>query len=342
MRVSQRMMRNRYLTNYNNNLSNLDRLMRQNQTFRRFERTSEDVVNSTHALTIRDDLARSEAYKSNAEEAKGFFESAETSLMTINDISKDVYNKLIYGMNDPSGDAGREILAREIRTFADEVLKVANTDYAGRYVLGGSNNSEPPFALDKNGKLTFNGDPVDKNNPATGKPYTDLELVTAFPKNNEIYMDLGLGLKIDNNGEIDKSSAVVISNSGIRALGHGVDKDGDPRNIYSLFNKIADTLDPAKGSFDHEEAGRLLEKLKDAQSNLMLDVTKLGDKCNFMDFNVKRFNDNILGLQKGQNIAESVNPAEVIIDMKSYEYIYKSTLSMGTKLLQQSIFDFMN
>ena len=331
MRISQRMMRNRYVNNYHNSLSHLDRLMQKNETFRKFERTSEDVVSSTQALTIRDDLARNTVYKSNAEEIKGFLESAETSLMTINDIAHDVYEKLVYGMNDPSGDSGRTITAHQIRTFADEVLKVANTDYAGRYVLGGSNNSEPPFSVDKDG-IKFNGLNIDGTNDRD-----------AFPKNNVIYMDLGLGLKIDGNGNIDPASATQISNSGIDALGYGTDKDGYPKNIYSLFNKIADLLDPeTEPEYNAEEAGKLLEKLKDAQSNLMLDVSKLGDRCNFMDFNIKRFDDNILGLKKAQNAAESVNPAEVITEMKSYEYIYKSTLSMGTRLLQQSIFDFMH
>ncbi|MEG2915536.1 MAG: hypothetical protein RR839_03755, partial [Oscillospiraceae bacterium] len=104
MRVTQSMMRNRYMRNYNNSLSRLNKLSNQNTSLRKFERTSEDVVGSTRALTIRDELSRNEAYISNLEEAKGVMGAAETALTKLGDIGTDVYAKLLYALNSPSGE----------------------------------------------------------------------------------------------------------------------------------------------------------------------------------------------------------------------------------------------
>ncbi|MEG0898784.1 MAG: flagellar hook-associated protein FlgL [Oscillospiraceae bacterium] len=340
MRVTQSMMRNRYMRNYNNSLSRLNKLSNQNTSLRKFERTSEDVVGSTRALTIRDELSRNEAYISNLEEAKGVMGAAETALTKLGDIGTDVYAKLLYALNSPSGETGREVLAQEIRTLAGELVKVANTDYVGKYVLGGSNNSTPPFVLSADGKtLTFNGKDVNSNNPATNKPYTAQELEAAFPMNKEKFMDVGLGLTVDEHGNVDSSSAMSISTPGIRAMGNGVDADGDPKNLYNLCMKIADVIESP--NYDNAKALSLVEKIKSAKDNVLLDVTNIGDRCNFIDFNIKRFENNILSLKDAQNMVESVDPAEVITEYQSQKYMYQTTLSMGTKLLQQSIFDFM-
>ena len=167
----------------------------------------------------------------------------------------------------------------------------------------------------------------------------DAKSLADFPMNKDIFMDVGLGLSVDSFGKVDPSTVMTVSTSGAKCMGFGTYEDGTSKNIYNLCMEIADTLDSE--TLDVKKAGDLLEHLKESQATSLLQITGIGDRCNFADFNIDRMDKNILALKDAQNMVESVDPAEVITDFKMQEYAYNTTLSMGTKLLQHSIFDFM-
>ena len=51
-------------------------------------------------------------------------------------------------------------------------------------------------------------------------------------------MDIGIGMKLDENFQVEPSSAFNSSLSGLDILGYGTDADGDPRNLVNLITSL--------------------------------------------------------------------------------------------------------
>lgn len=111
------------------------------------------------------------------------------------------------------------------------MVSIFNTDSAERAIFGGESNSAEPFTLqyDENGRATtvlYHGVPVNAMSDASGYPYS-----------KDVYIDIGIGMVINDNQEIDPQSALKISFNGAAVSGcgfEGSDKDLSTLNLKSL------------------------------------------------------------------------------------------------------------
>ena len=200
IRVTQNAMSRLYKNNYNRSLSQMNDISNKILTQRKFTRASENPVGAAKALSIRRAMSDNSTYKDNLETAKGIFDTAE-SLLT-NNVSPQlvtVTTKLNAGANGDKGPDEHNIIATEIESVANEILKTMNSEYAGRKLYGGTNNSSVPFAYDKaTNVVSYNGVPVNSKLETT---VTGLGTYTAIPAlslptlsiETDVYIDDGLG-----------------------------------------------------------------------------------------------------------------------------------------------------
>lgn len=64
-----------------------------------------------------------------------------------------------------------------------------------------------------------------------------------YLKNEKYYVDIGLGFQEDKNGNLIPSSGFNAALNGINFFGCGLDGDGDPKNIYSIVQKLTEISD---------------------------------------------------------------------------------------------------
>lgn len=200
IRVTQNAMSRLYKNNYNRSLSQMNDISNKVLSQRKFTRASENPVGAAKALSIRRAMSDNETYKDNLETAKGIFDTAE-SLLT-NNISPQlvtVTTKLNAGANGDKGPDEHNIIATEIESVANEILKTMNSEYAGRKLYGGTNNSSVPFTYDKaTNVVSYNGVPVNSKLETT---VTGLGTYTSIPAadlatlsiETDVYIDDGLG-----------------------------------------------------------------------------------------------------------------------------------------------------
>jgi len=200
IRVTQNAMSRLYKNNYNRSLSQMNDISNKVLSQRKFTRASENPVGAAKALSIRRAMSDNETYKDNLETAKGIFDTAE-SLLT-NNVSPQlitVTTKLNDGANGDKGPDEHNIIATEIESVANEILKTMNSEYAGRKLYGGTNNSSVPFTYDKaTNVVSYNGVPVNSKLETT---VTGLGTYTAIPAlslptlsiETDVYIDDGLG-----------------------------------------------------------------------------------------------------------------------------------------------------
>jgi flagellar hook-associated protein 3 FlgL len=114
-------------------------------------------------LKIRDQISELEDWENNLANAKDQLEMSydtltlvEENLQRINDLTVRLANNI----NSP--ETNRAIMA-EINERAKTLQELANTQYEGDYIFGGSNTKNPPYALAEDMSITYSGSTHDQN-----------------------------------------------------------------------------------------------------------------------------------------------------------------------------------
>lgn len=155
----------------------------------------------------------------------------------------------------------------------------------------------------------------------------------AFPGSNPIYVDIGLGI---NYSKLN-STALDMSLNGAEITGCGTDKDGDAYNLMQLIYDAA----AAMRAGDRESVNKYIDKLDAANTKVLSAITDLGIKQNNMDFYVEKNEVYRLSLLDKQNELEGCDLESEITNWKTIDAAYNAALSMGSKVLPKSLFDFI-
>lgn len=335
MRVTQNITNRLYIKQNNylqeSMLAAENRIMTQKQ----YTRASQDSLNASKALIVRSQLRDLDMYDDNLNTAKEIYSAAETSLYTIaNNIYIDASKKLETACNSTYNQDQLNIFADELEQYASLSIETLNADYSGRQLLGGSNNSEPPFSTE-----LVNGNYVVKYN---GVAVDDAVALSDFPGSDPIYVDVGIGIKYDSNYNIDPQTAVDLSLNGAEITGYGSEKDANGDKTFS--NNFVQMLYDAAAALkdgDQEKANAMLDRLDKAHSGILSEITTLGARQNSMDFYINKNEDYRYSLTERQNEVEGCDIEKEATDWKTLDAAYQASLQMSSSVLPKSIFDFI-
>lgn len=156
--------------------------------------------------------------------------------------------------------------------------------------------------------------------------------------NEKRFIDIGLGLSLNNDGTLNEQSIFDASLPGISFLGFG-DNDGVPNNMCVLLGKISDELESSDYKFENLKP--FIDNFKTKSQDLLGKITEFGSKSNFLEFTTTRLKDAKFNLNVKIKNVEFLEPQDAILDFKMQQYSYMAALQMGTKLIQPSFLDFM-
>ncbi len=318
---------------------------------REFSKASENTSAAVKAFQIRRDLSKTENYKSNIEYAQSSLTNTESSLMHIQELLKEAKVQIMTGNNGTASVDERKIVATELRSIQDQLLKTLNSQASDAYYFGGSNTDTQPFTLDADGKLVYNGHLLEKP-LLLGTDSENAAFIDDLKKDFR-YVDIGLGARLipenpldplNTNTVVDPGSVFQYSIPGINIVGSGMTTltDGTKvsNNLYDLLGQIANALDSS--SYNSSTVNELSEKLNEASMEIIYNITEVGSKTSYLEFMTERFDTRTLNLQENQVNIEGADPAGTIIDFQSQKVAYQAALQMGAQLIQPSIFDFMS
>ncbi|MDR2355190.1 MAG: flagellar hook-associated protein FlgL [Clostridiales Family XIII bacterium] len=268
MRITNRIVTEKYLRSVNNISTELDRLNSQAVTERKFTKVSEDTPAAVKAFQIRKDLARVEGYQSSIKHAQSTLNNAESSIMKIQELLHDAREKIVQGLNGTQSGEEREIIATHLKELQKQTLQLLNSNAADIYYFGGNSVRQEPFSVSADGKLQYNckdGDDfrrialeniVTEDDPATSEDEAALykELMNAG-----LFVDIGMGVRSDSASsavapDVDRNSVFTYTLPGLEITGAGtVTKEDGTKvsaNIYDLLGAIADSFSASDYSYD--------------------------------------------------------------------------------------------
>ncbi|MEM1485297.1 flagellar hook-associated protein FlgL [Oscillospiraceae bacterium PP1C4] len=342
MRITQSMMTRNFLKSLNRNLGNIAKSNERLASGRKFTKISENVSDGSRALRIREQLSDNEQYLVNIRDANGELSSAESNMLSINDILQTVHEKVVKGMTDTTSADGRAIIAKEIDSLKEQVLQFSNAKFADRYLFSGTNNSTSPFSVGSDGRALYNGKPVDQIQQDADGQYFIMEggVKSPIPQSKDMFIDVGLGIQMSGT-KVDPKSAFKTSFSGMDILGVGTEtKNGitTSNNLYNLLGDIADALSP---NFDRAKLDAYSTKLTKQTDALMLNITDIGTRATFLEKSAERIENDIENLTEMRSKLEAVSDTAESMNMKMFDYSWKATLQIGSRVIPTSLMDFL-
>lgn len=332
MRITTSMMSNKYKVNLNKSASIMNQMSQKVETGRKFFKGSEDPVSAIKAYKLRREYRSTEIYDTNINDVDSFLTTAETNLTEISNNLESVYTSYLKGITGTMSHEDREIVAKELENLQQSILTSLNAKFEDRYVFGGTSKEVIPFTV-KSGELYFKGINVNTQKDVNGVFVGGLEDLAK----ETINIDLGLGMTFDGNN-LNSDTVFNMSMSGIKFMGY--DMDGTtPNNLYTLIGDIKKELE--EPNFSLANITPLIGKFEEQKKQVLVNITDIGSKTNYLDFLKLRNEDNQFNLNEKILEVEFMDPAEAIVDFKMQEYSYNAALSMGNKILQNSFIDFM-
>lgn len=164
--------------------------------------------------------------------------------------------------------------------------------------------------------------------------------------NEKQFVDIGLGFQENENGQLIEASAYNAALNGLTFIGYGLDADGDPKNIYSLVQKMKEISSRVKDGEnwtdeDYDEFDGLVKKLERASSEFKTEFTNMSAGTQKLENNVELLEDNFYNLQEQYADIEDVDMADAITSFVWAQYCYNAALKVGNSVLSESLMDYL-
>ncbi|MEY2371421.1 flagellar hook-associated protein FlgL [Lysinibacillus capsici] len=336
MRVTQSMLSNNMLLNLNRSYGKMSKLQDQINSGSKITRPSDDPVIAVKGMGYRRDLGQVEQYTRNMNEVNNWLDTTDESLNQVGEQMKRVRELVIQASNDTNTPDERAKIKEEIDQIRQQIQDVANTKIADRYIFSGTNTGKPLFV------------------EATPPNPDGLKIINAdYQLYDGTNINAGTADEITSpNGDVQIE---VYDGITLQVNTPGADLFG---NIDTLMGKISNLLDPerivppetvprpatgaeiseALGGFStdskSDDITNMHNKVLEAQSNV-------GARQNRVELMENRLSIREISVTKQLSNNEDVDYSKAITEMVTSESIHQAALSVGSRIIQQTLVDFI-
>jgi flagellar hook-associated protein 3 FlgL len=312
-RVTQRMLSGRELSSVELAATRMASAQEQMTTGRRINRPSDDPSGTNVALRARSGITEQSQYQRNANDGIGWLSATDSALQSANSLVKRAYTLALQGANTASnGQTAEDALAAEIDQIKQSLVSVANTQYLGRPVFGGTTAGQSAFAS------------VQATN-ADGTPKVDGD-------GNPVYTIQYAGDDGSVSRRVGDGATVRVDTSGTSVFG------ADGSNVFDQLDQLAAAL----RSSDSTGIQHGISAMQDAMTAISGASADEGARTNRINSALSVSQDATLALQKVKSNAEDVDIAEATINMQTQTTAYQAALMAVSKTSQQSLLDFLS
>lgn len=301
IRITNGMLINELKYNLNNNYTNMDKYQRQLATGRKINLPSDNPAGLVKSLRLRTNLVEGEQYLANINEGINFMETTDAALDNLTAIMQRIRELAVNAANGTNDDSARKAIADEIKELTDQITIVANTSYGSKYIFAGTNVTQQPCQED--------------SHPDTFK----------WTGNNEaLQLEIGVGVKLTINLTDSSMNNFFVGNG------------SDPGVIDFCRGLVSDI---ETGDLDAVNAAlTTADKFID---NLLTARSTIGAKVNRLELQQSRLDSTQISYTSLLSQNEDADIAEVIMNLKMQESVYRASLAAGARIIQPSLVDFL-
>lgn len=321
MRVTQSMLSSTMLRNLSNSYNKMGQWQEQLSTGSKLLRPSDDPVGVTKAMSYRTQLTQNAQYDENLDTATKWLDTTDTSLASVTSAMTRVQELITQAANDTNQTVDREKMLVEIKQIQQEIHDLANTKVGDTYLFSGTRTNEPLYKKDDaTGEITFNGE--------AGTNIEAPENGFGESVNIEIYNDIQLD--INTTGAMKMFSKL---DDVFKQIEHVLTGDA---NDATYGEKIGALLGGTNSAADKNYT-----TIQGSIDLILSNRAEVGAKQNRVDMMSDRLALQKETLTKQKSNVEDVEYEEAITNLITQESIHRASLSVGGRIIQQTLVDFI-
>ncbi|REE84480.1 flagellar hook-associated protein 3 FlgL [Paenibacillus taihuensis] len=303
LRITQGMMHSQLLSNVNHNLQRMNVGQNVLATGLKINKPSDDPVGITYALRYRSELSNNEQYQKNVDAAHSFVDYTDTILSQLTDTLQRASEITNEGANGTNPQTAMDAIAAEMGTIYDQVVTIANDKY--------------------NGKSIFNGQLTDQ------APYTSANAAYEQTDTQSINYTFAAGVTVPIN--VTGNEVFGDPNPAPPAA------ETNPDNLFSVLKGLQDAF----SSGDQEKARGLMDQLSSRMDKILNVRSEVGARSNRIDLMANRLEDMNTNITSLDSKIEDADMAETITKLQEDQNVYQASLSVGAKIIQPSLMDYL-
>ncbi|MGF2054404.1 flagellin [Vagococcus fluvialis] len=312
MRVSDANMHASFQRNVNSNMRQLNKYSYQLSSFTEISRSSDNPLTFSKILGMNQSIVKNEGYNQTINESISWTNTQDAALDSATQSMHRIRDLMIASANDTVGPEEMEINKQEMISEIENIVDSLNATYDGRYVFGGQNTDIPPFEVVK----AENG---------------DIESIKyhGTPDNLPREISNGVSVQLTTDGTIfNNSSADDDANSFIK-------------DLMTAMNENDKEALSGTAATGEEAATGLLSRMDNHINNMIDTRAKIGTTTNRLESVKERNEAENLQLREDLSELQDIDVAEKYMEFSNQMLAYQASLSVGTKLLQTSILDYI-
>lgn len=304
MRITQTMLSNNMLRNLNSSYLKMGKLQEQLSSGSKLTKPSDDPVASVKGMGYRTTLAKNEQYTRNMNEVNSWLDTTDSTLSEVNKALQRVKDLVTQAANDTNTPEDREAMQKEVDQLRLQIRDLANTQQGNKYLFSGTATDQPLFA---NSSATLKDAPPLLVDDGTGTPV--------------------LGGN-DNTVDIEIYEGITFQiNENARSLFHGIDEM--MQQVQQDLTRTGSDLSNLIGTVS-------------AQTDRVLEMQAgVGAKQNRIDVMTDRLSSQKINVTKQISNNEDVEYEDAITQLITEESIHRAALSVGAKIIQPTLVDFL-
>lgn len=328
MRITNGMLTNNMMSNLNSNLNRLQKYQQQGATGRKFNKPSDDPIGMSKSLRLYTDVSKVEQYERNLNDANSWMYTTENALIEFNEVIHRVRELSVDMANGTKTKEDTQKAAEEVKQLKEQIIKLANTSHAGRSIFTGFKTDEN--LLDEKGEyiISVKSGDVSKYNVGISE---SMNINT-------------VGMRLFGTGSKNAAGDFVFDfedeefDFGFKDNGN----EGQKSTVIDMFDQLIDAMGGGEeDGFDQRKIGAMLDIVDGVHENSLAIRAEIGAKTNRLEMTEKRLSSEKLNFTSVLSINEDVNYAELIMNTKLAENVYNASLSIGSKIIQPTLLDFL-
>ncbi|HLP16654.1 MAG TPA: flagellar hook-associated protein FlgL [Bacteroidota bacterium] len=144
MRVTELNMVSSFLNSVTSSRAKIDKLNKQLSTQKRVNSMSDDPAAATSALRLKDKLTQNDQYQTNITFASSMLSTTVSSL----DAASDLIIRIDASLARATTATDLAPFANDMKQMFEELMQIANTNFNGKYIYGGTQTKDIPYTYD--------------------------------------------------------------------------------------------------------------------------------------------------------------------------------------------------
>ncbi len=323
MRITNNMIVNSYLTSFNSALERQNKLQEQLSDGKAIHRASDDPVRAVRSLKYNTNLAENVQFDQNVKDATSWMETTDSAMSEMNSIMTRARELVVSADGTKSTDA-LHALGDELSGLIDAAVTIGNTQIGDRYLFAGQMDKTPPLT-----RTTITN--------AAGE---SVEVVLYNGDNNKISM-------VSQTGLVDPTQDSV-NLTGVEAFGPAdTMTDASTGNTVTTLKTLNDLikvknelLKPNPDTSWMSSTG--LAYVADGHDYIIQAQTGIGARSASYEMISNMLLANNSTITSNLSANEDLDIPKAIIAFKNSENVYNAALAVGSKIMPQSLVDFLS